>query len=260
MKSFATLLDIRGQTFTRLTVIDRAANYKNGSARWRCRCECGNEVIAIGQKLRDGRVKSCGCYNRDVARQRMQTHGESSTRLFKIWGGMLNRCSNPRNRNWPNYGGRGIAVCAPWASSYEAFRDWSVSNGYADNLSIDRINNDGDYEPSNCRWATVEVQSINKRNNVRLKDGRLAHAVSEVGHAQLRARMLKGMTLDEAALTPSKRPRHLMPDGVFASDVALANGISIGTFNMRISKYGWDAVRAATTPVRPIRNHLQAQP
>ena len=96
MKSFATLLDIRGQTFTRLTVIDRAANYKNGSARWRCRCECGNEVIAIGQKLRDGRVKSCGCYNRDVARQRMQTHGESSTRLFKIWGGMLNRCSNPR--------------------------------------------------------------------------------------------------------------------------------------------------------------------
>lgn len=260
MKSYATLLDIRGQTFARLTVIERATDYKNGSARWLCRCECGNEVIAIGQKLRNGRAKSCGCYNREVARQRKQTHGESGTRLFKIWGGMLNRCSNARNRNWPNYGGRGISVCASWAASYESFRDWSLANGYADNLSIDRINNDGNYEPINCRWTTINVQATNKRNNVRLTDGRLAYAVSEVSHAQLRKRLLKGMSLDEAALTPNKRPRQLMPDGSFASDVALANGISIGTFNIRVSKYGWDTVRAATTPVRPIRKHRHAQP
>lgn len=260
MNSLAKLLDIRGQTFTRLTVIDRAPDYKNGSARWLCRCECGNEVVAIGQKLRNGRTKSCGCFNVDLAKMRFTTHGESRTRLFRIWGGMLNRCSNPNNVGWENYGARGIRVCQPWRDSYETFRDWAVSNGYAANLSIDRINNSGDYDPSNCRWASAEEQSRNKRNNARLSDGRFAYDVSEVCPSQLRKRVSDGMSLEEAALTPNERHRYLMPDGSFASDVALANGISIGTFNRRVANYGWSVVRAATTPVRPIRNHRQAHP
>lgn len=259
MKSFATLIDLRGQTFTRLTVIERAPDHKNGSAKWRCQCSCGNEVIAVGQKLRNGRSKSCGCYNRDSAKNRFTTHGESGTRLFRIWSGMLNRCSNQTNIGWENYGGRGITVDAKWVDSYEAFRDWAISNGYSETLSIDRINNDGNYEPGNCRWATKKEQARNKRNNAKLPDGRFAYDVSEVSHSQLRKRMYAGMSRDEAALTQA-RHRHLMPSGEFASDVALAHGVSVNTFNMRVSRYGWDVVRAATTPPRPIRNHRHIQP
>lgn len=246
--------------FGRLTAINRAGSSGKGNIAWACVCECGNKTVVNGQKLREGRTKSCGCYSSDVAKTRFTKHGESRTRLFRVWGGMLNRCSNPNNVGWENYGGRGITVDTAWGDSYEAFRDWAVANGYTDELSIDRIDNDGNYGPDNCRWTTMEVQSKNKRNNVRLNDGRLAYEVSEVSQAQLRKRIHShGMSLEDAALTPSRRPRTIMPDGSFAVDTAKANGIPPGTFSQRI-RFGWDVVRAATEQPRKIRNHHHAQP
>lgn len=256
MKSFATLLDITGQTFSRLTVIKRAEDYKNGSARWLCRCSCGKDVVVIGQKLRNGRTRSCGCLSLDLKRKRSTIHGDSGTRLFRIWSGMLNRCLNEHNSGWKNYGGRGIGVCKEWSNSFVEFKSWSVSNGYKDELTIDRIDNDLGYAPWNCRWVSAKAQGRNKRTNARLPDGSLAYdVIAETGisPAQYRTRVRSGMSPELAAKTPHLRPRALMPDGRIAVDVAAENGIKAGTFNTRIKVYGWDVVSAATTPVRHIR-------
>jgi hypothetical protein len=149
--------------FNRWTVIKRAENDKRGQAQWTCVCECGNTSIVAGKDLRQNKSRSCGCLQREIVTIVKRTHGKSSTRLHRIWSAMRARCHNKNSHEYFRYGGRGISVCEEWRNSFEAFYDWSMRNGYADNLSIDRINNDGNYEPSNCRWATNRVQASNKR-------------------------------------------------------------------------------------------------
>jgi hypothetical protein len=157
------LIDITGQTFGRLTAIERAGSRGN-HALWRCRCSCGQEAIVIGKLLRIGHTKSCGCWRSDNWFIQKQTHGDSRTRLYRIWSGMRNRCANPNNQAFDHYGGRGIRVCAEW-QQFEPFRDWALANGYTDDLTIDRIENDGHYEPNNCRWATYAQQGRNQPQN-----------------------------------------------------------------------------------------------
>ncbi|MBQ5655948.1 MAG: hypothetical protein IIV14_00755 [Bacteroidaceae bacterium] len=160
-------IDLTGQRFGRLVVIEYAGSNNHKRAAWRCLCDCGNQKIVDSGNLRSGNSQSCGCLHNELLSERYTTHGETGSRLYWIWHGMKARCLNAKDKRYGDYGGRGIKVCDEWLS-YEGFRDWAMANGYADNLTIDRLEVNGNYEPSNCRWATDVQQSNNKRNNRRI--------------------------------------------------------------------------------------------
>jgi hypothetical protein len=149
-----------GTRFGRLTVLGRVPPTSPGQINWECRCDCGKIVVVTGGNLRrKNGTRSCRCLSRDRGRAR-RTHGRKPWRLYRAWTRMKNRCSNPTEIYWH---GRGITVCPEWLTSYEAFRDWALANGYHANLSLDRIDNNGNYEPANCRWTTQRVQASNSR-------------------------------------------------------------------------------------------------
>src|SRR3990167_4430695 len=192
---------LSGRRFHRLDVVARGANIGKAPG-WQCRCDCGSTPLVRGQELTTGRVKSCGCLQRD----RMITHGKSSTPTWKSWAGMRRRCEKPGDENWAIYGGRGIAVCERWRS-FENFLADMVER--PSGLSIDRIDNDGNYEPGNCRWATDTQQGRNTSANRLIEHG--------------------GRT---------------MPLVAWADEC----GLEAGTIYRRL-KLGWSTARALSTPL-----------
>jgi hypothetical protein len=153
-----------GQHFGRLTVIDLNSGGKNAS--WNCICDCGNHITVSRPNLINGHVRSCGCLYEESRADCHKTHGLTYTnkRLRRIYDGMKSRCTNPNASRYERYGGRGITVCNEWVDDYAAFYGWAMANGYRDDLTIDRKDNDGNYEPSNCRWSDKKIQNRNSTN------------------------------------------------------------------------------------------------
>ena len=172
-KHMPNFIDLTGQRFGDLVVLNREANSPRNEVMWRCRCEaCGKEIITRAGNLRSGTSKSCGCTRAAkcgaAAKITNTKHGASPhrgyTKLYNTWLRMKGRCNNPNATSYKYYGGRGITVCLEWQRDFAAFRDWANAHGYKEGLSIDRIDPNGNYEPSNCRWITMAEQQRNKRN------------------------------------------------------------------------------------------------
>ena len=200
--------DLSGKRFYRLRVI--SFDHLNGKrAYWKCKCDCGNIKVVRSDHLKDGHVKSCGCYSSEQTSKRFTTHGLSKTRIFNIWVGIKQRCLNPKKDSFCEYGGRGISICDSWKNDFMAFYKWAIRNGYKDSLSIDRIDVDEGYFPQNCRWVGFKTQSRNKRTNHMVEfDGKLMPLVDccdKYGvpyHITLK-RILRGWSLEDALTIPN---------------------------------------------------------
>lgn len=167
-------VDLTGKRFGKLTVLSECDERKNGSVVWLCKCDCGNLIKVRSNHLRRGSVVSCGCYNTEI----ITKHNQARTSLYHVWQCMKDRCERNTHPQFADYGGRGITVCDEW-HDFESFRDWAIENGYKKGLTIDRINVNSGYEPSNCRWADMKTQCRNRRSNVVIEYNGESHCLAE---------------------------------------------------------------------------------
>lgn len=173
--SQASTVDLSGKRFGRLVVLERTSSVGDKKVKWLCKCDCGNTTVVTADSLRSGGTKSCGCYQADATAQRSTKHGKRHTRVYGIYCEIKKRCYNEKSRGYKHYGSKGIRMCDEWLENFESFYDWAMTHGYRDDLTIDRIDSKGMYEPSNCQWITrsentrrrnIEYWTERKRENV----------------------------------------------------------------------------------------------
>jgi hypothetical protein len=198
-------IDLRGKKFGRLTVISVFGKTKSFNTIWLCKCDCGKEVTVINTNLTRGNSKSCGCVNIEKICERNTTHGMTGTPLYKVWVSMRNRCNTKSCSTYKYYGGRGIKICNEW-QEFNNFYNWALKNGFKEELTLDRKNNNGNYEPSNCRWVTQLMQSNNKRNNRYLTINGMTASLADIcrlynaKYKLVWKRLKAGWTLEKALL------------------------------------------------------------
>lgn len=205
-----------GDKFGRMTVVEFVGKSKNGSTLVQCRCDCGKTKIVRLCNLISGATKSCGCIANEFLIQRNKnnkyasTHLKSKTRIYRIWEDIKQRCYNKKQANYKWYGAKGISMCVEWKDSFENFCAWALLNGYNEQLTIDRIDANGNYEPSNCRWVTSREQARNKSSNIYvtingetkvLKDWCETYCIS---YATVQTRIRGGWGIVKAIQTPVK--------------------------------------------------------
>lgn len=198
-----------GEHFGDWTVIAKSEP-KNGKTIWKCKCKCGKTKDVYGCNLLSGKSKGCGCTRDKTARQRMQTHGESHTKLYYVWHTMLRRCEDHNTKSYADYGKRGICVCEEW-HKYETFKQWAYLSGYSDGLEINRKDNNGNYEPNNCEWVTKSENMNNTRRTryYEYKGGRYTvRQLSEMcgySYKTIQNRLYSGWSVDESiTIDPQK--------------------------------------------------------
>ena len=182
--SSGKIKDLTGQRFGRLVVLSKTDKRANRCVVWHCICDCGNYADVSSRSLIGGKTKSCGCYMNECRGKSRTTHHMSTSKLYSVWNSMKGRCFCETDKSFAYYGGRGITVCDEWKNDFQAFYDWAIANGYDTNAkrgecTLDRIDNDGNYEPSNCRWVTNATQQNNKRNNHLITFNGVTHNISE---------------------------------------------------------------------------------
>ena len=206
--------DLTGKTFNYLTVIELKEKNKKGT-RWLCKCNCGNRVIVLASHLKDGHTKSCGCFRKNKSKEEHPTykHGKRHSRIYSTWVNMKTRCYNKNVKAYKNYGERGIIICDDWIdkeNGFINFYNWAIKNGYKDDLTIERINVNGNYEPNNCKWVTYKEQNNNRRSNMYIKYKNEKHTLQEwseilpikISSNLLRYRIVKGWGVEKSFNTP----------------------------------------------------------
>ena len=224
------IVDLTRQKFGRLIVIEKAGHSKGNRLQWLCKCDCGNFKITTSSDLKSGKVRSCGCLRKEttskMAKSRSKSrikHNKSNTRIYRIWSTMKQRCYNSKCFSYKWYGKKGIKICDEWKNNFIFFYNWAIDNGYKENLSIDRIDVNGNYEPSNCRWITIREQQKNKRPSSEWKKRNIVN---------------------------KKRTSFVIFNGESISkfDLCKKFGISVETFNYRVGKKGMSIEEALKTP------------
>ena len=202
---------LEGEKFGKWCVIEQSRIDQRGEKIYLCQCDCGTIREVRSSHLRSGASSSCGCFANALTSERSKTHGMSNSRIFGIWSGMRTRCNNSNDYHYKWYGARGIKICSEWMDDFQVFYDWSMNNGYSDDMTIDRIDPNGNYEPTNCRWISRKEQMCNTRRNVLLTYG--------------------GKTM-------------------CAKEWSKVTGINDRTICYRKNKLGWSDEKTLTTPVR----------
>lgn len=211
MASTTMRIDITNQRFGRLVTIKRIIPEGETKNKWFCRCDCGNECLVRTSDLRNGRTQSCGCLKRELDFQRNRTHGLSHTRLHKIWRHMKDRCLNPNSKSYKDYGGRGIVICEEWKNNFENFMEWALASGYKSNLTIERIDVNGNYEPNNCCWIPLIEQAKNRRTTHYLTFNNETHNIREwskiigISENAIHHRLKSGWSIEKTLTTPSRK-------------------------------------------------------
>ena len=254
--------DLTGQKFGKLTVIERAEDYitprNEREVQWRCKCLCGRECIVRGHSLRNGHTTSCGCAIIEASTK----HGMHGTRLYNIYMGMNKRCYNKNDTSYSDYGGRGIYVCDEWRgeNGFINFKNWALANGYTDELSIDRKNNNGPYSPENCRWTDLKAQANNRRSNVFITFNGETHTIAQwaeitgIPYDTLHNRYVNmRWTVEDCLMTPVNDYIHNITNSAGETHTieewANITGISQSVIYDRIFRYNWNIDKALTEPV-----------